>query len=144
MERYSMGRKTTAEVAIRRSDVRDMLLQGKGHQNIIATINRMHGVGRKAIEADITVVYKELREYFAQDRDNIIAEHVSRYEHIYAECLSIGDTKGAMQAMKQKEQLMKLLEDKPLVAVQQNNVNMDFSNLSVEDLKELLNKNDDN
>ena len=133
-----MGRKTTAEVALRRSDVRDMLLQGKNHERIVAFCNQNWGVGRKAVEADITHVYKELREYFAQDRDNIIAEHVARYEHIYAECLSIGDTKGAMQAMKQKEQLTKLLDNQPLVAVQQNNLNIDLSNLSLEDLKQLL------
>ena len=133
-----MGRKTTAEVALRRSDVRDMLLQGKGHERIVAYCNTHWGVGRKAVEADITCVYKDLRKYFEQDRDNIIGEHVSRYEHIYAECLSIGDTKGAMQAMKQKEQLMKLLEDKPLVSVNNNTLNIDLSNLSLEDLKQLL------
>jgi hypothetical protein len=133
-----MGRKTTAEVAIRRSDVRDMLMQGKGHQQIVATINTMYGVGRKAVEKDITSVYIELREYWARERDDVIAEHVARYEHIYRECLSIGDTKGAMQAMKQKEQLTKLLDDKPLVAVNNNTLNIDLSGMSLDDLKDAI------
>lgn len=133
-----MGRKTSAEVAIRRQDVRDMLMQGKGHQHIVAYVRQEYGVQHKAVEADITHVYKELREYWAKERDDIIAEHVARYEHLYEQCLSIADTKGAMQALKQKEQLMKLLEPTPLVAIQQNNLNLDFSGMSLDDLKSLL------
>lgn len=132
-----MGRKTNAEVSVRRQDVRDMMMQGKGHQHIVAWIHQHYGVGNKSVEADITIVYKELRAYFAKDRDDIIAEHVSRYEHIYQQCLEIGDAKGAMQAMKQKEQLMRLLETTPTVAIQQNNYN--FDQLSVEEIKSLLN-----
>ena len=135
-----MGRKSTAEVAIRRSDVYDMMMQGKSTLHIIAFINQHYGTARSTTERDITEVLKGIREYFAKDKDTIISEHVARYEHIYEQCLSVGDTKGAMQAMKQKEQLMRLLEDTPVVAIQNNTLNIDWSGKTLEELKQLLNK----
>ena len=137
-----MGRRSSQEVATRRSDVMDMLMQGHSTMHIIAWVQNNYGTARSTTERDITECRDSIKAYFNQDRDNIIAEHTARYEHIYQQAISSGFHKEAMQALKQKEQLLKLLDDKPTVSIQQNTLSLDFSNLSVDDLKALLNKND--
>lgn len=136
-----MGRKSSQEVATRRSDVMDMMMQGKSTLHIIAWVNTNYGTARSTTERDITECKTAIKDYFNQDRDNIIAEHTARYEHIYQQALGSGFHREAMQAMKQKEQLLRLLEEKPVVQIVDKQINLDFSNLSVDEIKILLNKN---
>jgi hypothetical protein len=129
------GRTSIAEIATRRKDVKDMIMQGKGKQHIVAYITGNYGIRLSTIENDITIVYKDLKEYIIKHKDDVISEHIGRYDHIYEICLEVGNTDGAMKAMLQKEKLMKL-HDTPTVVINNNTLNM-FEDLSLDKLLEI-------
>ena len=134
-----MGRKSTAEVAVRQKDVRDMLLGGKSTSHIIAFLNSNYGVARSTVERDITQIYGELREYMERGIEDIIHEHVAKYDHIYELCMDTGDAKHAMLALKQKETLLRMHVQQPLINVTQQTLNLNQVG-TLEELKQLLNQ----
>lgn len=118
-------RKSEAEVALRQTDIRDMLLKGKATSHILAYIGNQYGVARSTIERDITIVYRQLRVYLEKNKDDIISEHIARYDKIYEECMEIMNHKDAMKAMRQKEELLKYHRNEPLIAIQNNTMNLE-------------------
>jgi hypothetical protein len=142
------GRKSIAERAARRTDVKDMLMQGKNKQHIVSYMSSNYGIGLSTIESDITAVYLDLKEYIIKHKDDIIGEHIGRYEHIFEICLDVGNTDGAMKALLQKEKLMKLHDAPVAINLQVNNNTLNveniISNATVEELLKLKEKNDNN
>ena len=140
-----MGRKSEAEVAIRQTDVRDMMLQGKSTSHIIAYIGNTYGIARSTIERDITIVYRHLRTYLEKNKDDIIAEHIGKYDKIFEDCFELANYRDALKALRQKEELLKYHRNEPLIAVQNNTFNMenvsdDVILKSIENLKKLKNE----
>ena len=133
-----MGRKSTAEVAARQKDVREMLLQGKGTSHIISYMNGNYGVSRSTVENDITKVYGDLRKYIERNIDDVISEHIGKYDLIFEQCMDVMDVKNAMVALKQKETLLRMHIQQPLVHVTQQSLNLNGVG-SINELKELLN-----
>jgi hypothetical protein len=140
-----MGRKSEPEVALRQNDVRDMMLKGKATSYIIAYCTNTYNVGRSTIERDITVVYAHLRQYMSKAKDDIIAEHLGKYDKIFDECMELSNHRDALKAMRQKEELLKYHKAEPLIAIQNNSMN--FENVSDESLmaaiKDLTKKNEE-
>ena len=132
-----MGRKSTAEVAARQKDCRDMLLEGKSTSHILSWMNTNYGVARSTVERDITTIYGQLRKYMEKNVEDIIGEHVAKYDHIYEICMEVPDIKNAMQALKQKESLLQMHTQQPLINVTQQTLNLNHVG-SVEELKQLL------
>lgn len=141
-----MGRKSLAEVEVRRNDVFEMLLEGKSSRHIIAYINVHYGVGRSTVEADMTAVRKELVQQFHMEKQDVIALHVKRYEHMYQLYMDRGsEAEGwnpnynpeiASKMLEKKEKLLQL--HNPDVLVQNNTLNINFKEYSKEDIKEIL------
>ena len=118
-----MGRKGQAEIAARRSDVKEMLLLGKGKQHIVSYITKNYGLCLSGIENDITICYKEIREYAQKHKEEVIELHIARYEKIHDDCVSSGNYRDALKALAQKEALLQLLKAEPLVQINTLNLN---------------------
>jgi Lhr-like helicase len=120
-----MGRKNEAEIAVRQTDVRDMLLKGKSTSHIIAYVTNTYSIGKSTVERDITIVYRELRRYLEKAKDDIISEHIAKYDKIFEDCMDVGNVRDALKAMRQKEELLKYHRNEPLIAIQNNTMNFD-------------------
>lgn len=120
-----MGRKNEASVVLRQNDVRDMLLKGKSTSHIIAYINNQYGVARSTIERDITIIYRQLRVYVEKAKEDIIAEHIAKYDKVFEDCYEVCNYRDALRALKQKEELLKYHRNEPLIAVQNNTFNLE-------------------
>jgi len=145
-----MGRKSLAEVEVRRLDVYQMMMAGKNINHIVAYCNLHYGVKRSAVEKDMIAVKQDLLKEFHQQKQDIIAVHVNRYEHLYELYMDKGseaegwnphyDPFKASMMLEKKEKLLRL--HNPDVQVNVQNVdkqfNLDFSHLTLEELKQLL------
>ena len=101
-------------------------------------------VSKSTVERDITIIYRELRVYVEKAKEDIIAEHIGKYDKIFEDCMSIGNTRDALKALKQKEELLKYHRNEPLIAIQNNTMNLDAIGTqdlltAIEDLKKLQN-----
>ena len=145
-----MGRKSLAEVEARRNDVYEMMMQGKPKSFIVSYCNTNWGVRLSAVEKDMTAVRDELNNEFQKEKHEIIAMHTARYENLYRFYMDEGTAPDDLNLFYDPEKAAKMLERKekllslhnPDVVVQnvgtQNTLNLDFSNMSIEDLKSLL------
>lgn len=147
-----MGRKSLAEVEARRSDVYEMLMQGKSKPFIVSYCATNWNVRLSAVEKDIAAVRDELNKEFQKQKNDIIATHVARYENLYRFYMDEGtppddlnlhyDPEKAAKMLERKEKLLRL--HNPDVHVEQTYIdkqlNVDYSNYTFEELKELLNE----
>lgn len=120
------------ELDQRQSEVREMLLSGKASTHICNVISKQYGVSKKSIERDITICYRELRRYIEKAKEDIISEHIGKYDKIFNDCMDVMNHRDALRALKQKEELLKYHRNEPLIAVQNNTFNME--NISTDDL----------
>lgn len=147
-----MGRKSMAEVEVRRMDVYEMMMEGKNINHIVAYCNLHYGVRRSAVEKDMIAVKAQLLNEFQQQKQDIIAVHVQRYENLYRMYMDKGteeegwntnyDPFKAAIMLEKKEKLLRL--HNPDVVVQnvgtQNNLNLE--NLSLNELQALLSQSE--
>ena len=85
--------------------------------------------------AVITRAYQYLAATHKIDRDGTIILHLQYYYDLYAGAKSLGDTRGAVQCLNSIEKLLKLTTD---VLVQNNNLIVNLKDLTLTELKELL------
>ena len=71
--------------------------------------------------------------------EDIISEHVAKYDHIFEMCMDSGNTRDAMVALKQKETLLKMHTQQPLINVTEQTLNLNHVG-TLEELKQLLNQ----
>lgn len=150
-----MGRKSLAEVEARRMDVYEMMMQGKPKPFIVSYCATNWGVRLSAVEKDMAAVRNEISVAFQQEKHDIIELHVARYENLYRFYMDEGTAPNdlnthycpetAAKMLEKKEKLLRL-HNPDVVVNQQNienqqNINLDFSNLTVTELQQLLNKN---
>lgn len=126
------------EIDLRHSDIMEQLLNGRRSKDIIRNICDQYGITKKTVQRDITLCYGAIRKRFERNTDDLIAEHIAKYEHIHKKALEAYDFKAAITALQSIEKLLKLHKDEPLVAIQQNNMNL--SNLTMDELLKLLEK----
>jgi hypothetical protein len=129
----------------RRKNLLDMMMEGKTHREILVYyIEQYPDLTSHSMEKDITWVYQELNKYINKDVEQIIDNHIVQYDRNIELARDIGQISAANQAMKFKEELLGL-RNKPdtQVNVQVNN-NVQIPEMSIEQIKELLAKNDIN
>lgn len=125
--------KKTAITEIRRTDIREMMLQGKPTSHIAAWVKETYGVGRKCVESDITAIYKDLRQEFQREKEELIQLHLARYENLYRYYMDRGEDDYpnphfnpffAAKMLEKKEKLLQLHRPDVVVALQQNTINL--------------------
>lgn len=139
-----MGRKSENEMMVRQNDVREMMMKGNSTSFIAAYIMNEYHVSKPTVERDITIIYRELRVYMEKAKEDIISEHIGKYDKIFADCMELLNFKDALKALKQKEELLKYHRNEPLIAIQNNTMNLENIGTqelltAIEELKKLSN-----
>lgn len=136
-------RSTKISVYERRKNVLDLLVGGKSHSVITEIIQKKYGVADKTIDEDISFAYDTLRLDYAKDAEKIIDKHIAMYYNNYEFALSIGDVRSANQSLQFLEKLRGMHSPVDTqVNVQVNNNTIQLPEMTVEQIKELLTKND--
>lgn len=125
------------EVMQRREDVMTSLLRGRSTREIVQVVGSSYGVSKATIERDITYCYTDIRAKYERDIPTLISTHIGKYEEIHKAAMEMGDFRNAIAALQSIEKLLKLHTEQPLVAIQQNNLNLE--GLSLQELLTLLN-----
>jgi hypothetical protein len=141
-----MGRKSLAEVEARRNDVYEMLMEGKSKSFIVSYCASNWGIKLSAVEKDIYAVREQINTQFQQEKHEIIATHVARYENLYRFYMDAGSIEDpnihynpetAAKMLEKKEKLLRL--HNPDVVVEQTYIDKQQNNYSgwtLEELKE--------
>lgn len=137
-----VGRKTIQEKAketeIRRLEVTEMLLKGYLQKDVIRRLSEKYGVTTRTLQSDVKLALKNIYISYETKIPELIDEHIAKYKYIYREAMEANDLKSALSALASVEKLLKLHNIETQVNIQQNTI--DLKNLSMSELKELLNE----
>jgi hypothetical protein len=129
------GRPAKIDTMIQTREVASFLLLAKPRSEIIDHCVNTYGVQETSVGAIITRAYAYIKDTHAVDRDGLVTTHIQHYYEIYNVAKSLGDSRGAIQALNSIEKLLKLTND-PLI--QNNSLTFNLKDLSVNELKDLL------
>ena len=125
-----------AQIIERREDVMTSLLRGHSTGEIGRVIVEAHGCSLVTVDRDISWCYEEIRTKYDRDIPEVIATHIAKYTEIHKAAMGLGDFRSSIAALQAIEKLLKLHVEQPLIAIQNNTVNLD--NLSLDELQGLL------
>lgn len=114
----------------------DMLMNLKTRSQIHQELYDRYGSGRKNTDYIITQAYKVIKESYLPDKEAIINQHINRYYEIANDAKDILDNKSQIAALQAIEKLLRMHQ--PDVAIQQNTLQLDLKDMSINDLKQLL------
>lgn len=119
-------------------EVVSLLLDLKPKKEIYQYIYDNYGVGTKTCDYLIAEAYKVIKADYNVDREAVVNTHIQKYYEIANNCNGL-DSKNQLAALAAVEKLLRLHQ--PDVAIQNNTLNLDLKDVSIADLKELLNNN---
>lgn len=146
-----MGRRSLAEVEVRRMDVYQMMMEGKNINHIVAYCNLTYNVRRSCVEKDMMAVKQQLLQDYETQKQDILMVHTQRYENLYRFYMDTGseeepnvhyNPEKAAEMLVKKERLLRL--HNPQVQINQQtvdkqvNVTIDWSNYSKEEIMKLV------
>lgn len=134
-----VGRPAKIDTLIQTREVAAMLLTARPRSEIIKHCCETYGVAESTVAGIVTRAYAYIRETHALDKEGIVHTHVQHYYDVYRMAISIGDSRGAVQALNSIEKLLKLTA--PDALVQNNTLNVSLKDLTLSELKELLKVN---
>lgn len=134
------GRKkgsTAIATTMRRQDVMSMLLKAEPRDIIVAYVMEKYEVSEPTAVLDLCKCYEQLREQYADRLQDMVAINHARLERLFNQWdtidgnlqLKIIDTQNKMAGIY-----------RPDTAVQVNNVNLNLDDLTVDELKKMLNE----
>ena len=131
-----VGRPTKATANERVVVIASMLLQAKTRAEIINFCYDNYSLKPTSVNNLVTLAYKYIAETHQVDRDATVILHLQYYYELYATAKALGDTRGAVACLNSIEKLMKLTT--PDALIQQNSLNVNLKDMTLTDLKELL------
>lgn len=130
-----VGRPTKFVAEERIREVAAMILLCKPRSEIMEHCCTNYGIRESSVNHIVQRAYQYIRDTHQVDREGLVLTHIELYYECYNLAKGLGDTRGAVAALAGIEKILKLTTD---VAIQNNNVNLDVSKLSLSELKELL------
>lgn len=132
-------------VLLRRQSIMDFMLSGVTHADLVVHYQLAYpSLTEHSLEKDITWCYDNLKYYINKNADDVINKHVLFYDKIISETMNSPFKDTAIKAMQAKEKLLKL--HNPEMLIQNNTLNniIPVQPMTVEQIKELLEKDDSN
>jgi hypothetical protein len=129
------GRPAKIDTLIQTREVAAMLLLAKPRSEIIEHCCNTYGIQEVSVANIVTRAYKYISETHAIDREGLVVTHVQHYYDLYAIAKTLGDVRGAVQALQGIEKILKLTND---VLVQNNSLTVNLKDLTLTELKDLL------
>lgn len=124
------------EIQTRRDDVLTLLLRGHKTKEICEEIQEKYGVARTTVEKDLTVCYQEIEQNSDPDLPPKVNTHLMKYNRVFNSAMKSKDHRSAIEALKGIERILHIAEDVPLIAIQNNSLNLE--KLSLPELQALL------
>ncbi len=129
-------------VVERRKWVMDQYLSGRYPYEIADEYMTVYGLTKHSYDADVVWVNQQLKKRGEQDIEKIVERHTDMYYHVYRLALEKKDYRSATNVLRNVEDLYKL--HKPttgaLHLTNKTTTNYNLSNLSFDQIKELLDK----
>ena len=135
MNKRKPGRPAKIDTMIQTREVAAMLLLAKPRSEIIKHCCTKYMIQESSVAAVVTRAYNYIRDTHAIDREGLVTTHVQHYYDIYAMAKTLGDARGAIQALNSIEKLLKLTND---ALVTNNSLTVNLKDLTLTELKELL------
>jgi len=137
-----MPKYSSLQVKERRNEVMEMMLKGYTKQSIIEKITEDYSCKPSTVVKDIAYAHTDMYKYYDFDPTEMVKEHIAKYDKIIEQAEIVYDFNTKLKAMQQKEKLLNLHSPDFIVNVQNNNTTntVNLENLSVEELKSLLNR----
>jgi len=134
-----MANREQISVKERRSALLTKMLGGTINQVLRTWWLETYKKTTHTFDKDLSWAYKKMRTILDQEHENIIASHIAMYDRNAEAAFEMGNIQGSNQALQFKEKLLKLHNvDQPTFV--QTFINGE--NLSVQEIKELLEKYD--
>lgn len=115
-----------------------MLLNLKSRRSIEDELTSKYHIQRRSCDKIITQAYAYIKENYKTDRESIVIKHIDFYYELAMQHKDT-DPKAALKALEQVEKLLKMHQETPLVAIQNNfnmeNVTNDVLIKKIEELK---------
>lgn len=126
----------------RKKWVMEQYLQGRYPYEVREEYIVKYGLTKHSFDADVIWVNQQLKKRGENSIDAIIDQHTDQYRHVYKLAIEKGDYRSAINALKNIEDLYKI--HKPTTGnvhlTQKTTTNYNLSNLSFDQIKELLDK----
>jgi len=135
-KKQRVGRPTKLVIDNRANIVAGMLLETKTRREIINYCVTNFGLAETSVAQIITNAYQLIQKTHQVDRDTTITLHIQHYYDLYIIAKGLGDTRGAVACLNSIEKLLKLTS--PETMIQQNHLELNLKDMSLNDLKALL------
>ena len=130
-----VGRPTKAVSMDRIREVAAMLLTSRPRSEIIAYCCTNYGIQEESVRNLVTRAYEYIAATHGHEREGLVQAHIEKYYDVYRMATSLGDSRGAIQALNSIEKLLKLTND---TLIQNNSLTVNLKDLTLTELKELL------
>lgn len=131
-----VGRPTKVVHEQRIKEVAMMVLACKSRTEIIDYCVNNYGLRESSVNNLVNSAYKFIRETHSVDASELIHVHTSYYYELYVLAKQIGDVRGSVSALQAIEKLLRISQ--PDVAIQNNNLNVNLKDMTLNELKELI------
>ena len=119
-------------------EVAALLLTLKSRRFIEDELTTKYHIQRRSCDKIITQAYAYIQDNYKTDRESVVTKHIEFYYDLAMQWKDI-DPRTALKALEQVEKLLKMHQDQPLVAIQNNfnmeNVTNDVLIKKIEELK---------
>lgn len=116
------GFRLSDKVELRREEVYNMLTGGYDPDSICIKLSEKYKVAQKSIQSDIYLIRYKLQDYMKKDLEEIIADHIAKYDRVYQKALERGDFDSSLKALNAKEKLLRIHKTESVVTINQLNV----------------------
>lgn len=117
--------------------VAELILQGKPRSQIVNYCMENFNIERSSVERQIFRANAFIRENYKVDKEDVVHKHIEMYYTVF-NTFKDYDGSTAIKALNAVEKLLNL--HKPETLMQNNTLNVNLKDLTVSELKELLNK----
>jgi hypothetical protein len=143
----------SSNVEKRREMAYELLMEGKTRTFILDAVSLSFKCAKKTVEDDLTTCYKYIRENFVNQKENVLADHLTKYYRAYEfqqkianELYKDGDKRGAIISNNSSIAILKNIENllymgKPEINLNTvtNNNTLNVNTLQTNEINDILN-----
>lgn len=136
-----MSKRKLPSVKERRNLVLEMMLKGSTKQQILEWFNDEYpDLSKHSLDKDVTFGYNALKNHVTTNAEDIITEHILYYDQIAKDAKDNYMFDTGIKAKQAKEKLLGLHKPDTAIQVNNNSLNLDLKDITLEELKKLLNE----
>jgi len=137
-----MGKKSSVlSVWNRRKGLLNRMLDGETPTQLLTVwTDENPNKSKPSFAKDVAWCYDQIKRYKLRQDIDVVQHHVLMYDKNVEEARGLGLISAANQAMRYKEKLLRLHQPEEKIIIQNNTLNVGLKDISLEELKNLLNE----